>query len=76
MISLIFEKTNGEKVMLPVMSTLFEEKTIVNTTIIVAHFNGEKFELKTSLNEIQHMCAQVMRPPLQAPMELKNLRGF
>lgn len=76
MIALIFEQLDGEKIMLPILETAFEEKKNADGVYVMAYFNNDRFNLKTSLMEIQRMCQMSAQPPMHVPLELKNLRGF
>lgn len=78
MISLIFEELDGDKIMLPVTNTAFEEKKADDGSVyVIAYYNEEKFALKTSLNEISRLLNYALRAnQIGGPIELKNLRGF
>lgn len=74
MFSLIFEELDGEKVMLPVALTAFEEcKDDAGNHYTKAYFNGEVWALKLTMNQLQHSIQGAMQAqqPMHLPRDFK-----
>lgn len=74
MLSLIFEMTNGESVMLPLDKTAFREIKMGAESYTVAYFGGERFDLKATMAQVTHAAngaiMQAQGPAIMPP----NLR--